>query len=169
MHEILDFSTSAYLKRNNQRYSFRSRPQKATICYVVLPSQNAQWKTLFDPMCEDSDYYHGESSTSMLVDRSSLNLTQEHQRRFARAMRKLGLKPSVHPSQLQQELSATSAVDNGLPLEGSPRSASASSKDESGEENDVRDVATKRRIKDLEQSQWPKLMLLSNQTYSDPY
>ena len=166
MHEILDSSTSAYLKRNNQRYSFRSGPEKATICYLVLPSQNASWETHFDPMCEGSDYYHGESATSMLVDRSSLSLTEEHQRRFARAMRRLALKPSVHPSQLQQKLSA---VANGPSLETTPPVASAPSKVLSEKENEVRDVATKRRIKDLEQSQWPKLMLLSNQTYSDNF
>lgn len=166
MHEILDSDTTKYLKRTNQRYHFRSGPEKATICYLVLPYQNALWETHFDPMCEGSDCYYGESATSMLVDRSSLNLTEEHQRRFARAMRRLALKPSVHPSQLQDVLSATSAISYCPSPE--QTTSSASNKDLPEKGNEEEDLATTRRINNLEQSQWPKLMLLSDQIYSEP-
>jgi hypothetical protein len=102
----------------------------------------------------------------MLVDPSSLTLTEEHQRRFARAVLQLALKPSGHPSQLTQEMSATSTIGNSSLLKKIPRSAS--NKEVSEEEQARRDSATRKRISDLEQSKWPKLMLLSSQTYSEP-
>jgi hypothetical protein len=99
MHEILDSSTAGYLKRNDQHYSYRRGPEKATICYLVLPSRTAKWETRLDPSCRGSDYYYGESATSMIVDRSSLDLTEKHQRRFARAMLRLALNHQyTHPS-----------------------------------------------------------------------
>lgn len=166
MHETLNTSTINYLKRTNTCYSSRTRPEKATICYLVLPSRNAQWETRFDEMSEDLGYYHGESAISMLVDRNSLYLTEEHQRRFARAMRRLALKPSVHPSQLQKDISANSTIGNSSSPERT--SLSAPTKRGSPQDNARKDVVTSRRIEDLEQSQWPKLMLLATQTISGP-
>lgn len=166
MHEILDCATAGYIKRHDPRYHFRSSPEKATICYLILPSQNARWEANLDEDSANAGYYHSESATSILVNRSSLDLTEEHQRRFARAMRKLALKPSVHPSQLQQELFATSTTGSRPSLKQGPHSAS--SKNVSEKHNEVRDHATTKRIKDLEQSQWPKLMLLSSHVFSEP-
>ncbi|KAH0293245.1 hypothetical protein M436DRAFT_81144 [Aureobasidium namibiae CBS 147.97] len=166
MHETLDSSTIKYLQRTDTRYSSRSRPEKTTICLLVLPSRNAQWKTRLDESSEDFEYYHGESVISMLVDRKSLNLTDKHQRRFARALCRLALEPSVHPSQFQKELSANSTIDNPWSLE--QTSLSALTKKGSEQDNAQRDAVTTRRIKDLEQSQWPKLMFLATQTISGP-
>ncbi|KAI4738869.1 hypothetical protein E4T50_10658 [Aureobasidium sp. EXF-12298] len=163
MYENLDTSTIQYLERTDTRYSFGgSETQKATICYLILPSQTAKWDTRLDDSIGD---YYGESANSMLVDRSSLDLSEEHQRRFARAMLRLALKPSVHPSQLQKNLSATSTLGK-LP---SPKQApiSATDKKVSKKENAKRDAVTTSRINNLEQSQWPKLMLLASQTVSE--
>lgn len=165
MHEILDSPTADYMKRNDRHYSYRRGPDKATICYLVLPSRTAKWETRLDPLCRGFDYYYGKSATSMIVDRNSLDLTEKNQRRFARAMLRLALKPSVHPSQLQQELSATSTIDNSLLPKQIPRPGS--NKEVSEKEKEVRDLATTRRINDAEQSQWPKLMLLSHHIYSE--
>jgi hypothetical protein len=111
MQENLDTSTIEYLQRIDTRYSF-SETEKASIFYLVLPSQTVKWETRLDAEAKLSGYYHGESGRSMLVDPSSLALTEEHQRRFAQGMLQLALQPSVHPSQLQDALSATSTVDD---------------------------------------------------------
>jgi hypothetical protein len=165
MHEILDSSAAQYLKKNDKRYYYRAEPEKATICYLILPSRTGQWETRCDEESRNSGYYHGQSASSMLVDPSSVNLTEEHKRRFARVMLRLNLKPSVHPSQLKQGLSATSTVGNSSSQKKVPRSAL--NKDVSGEDKAPSDSATKKRINNLEQSQWPKLMLLSSQTYAE--
>jgi hypothetical protein len=165
MHEVLDPSTVQYLRRNNKRYAYRPAPEKATICHLVLPTRTAQWKARLDPDCSMSDYYYGESGSSILVDPNSVAVTEEHQRRFARAMLRLALRPSVHPSQLMQEMSVISTIGNSSPSKEVPRPAP--NKDMSEEEKAMRDSVTKTRINDLEQSQWPKLMLLSSQTYSE--
>jgi hypothetical protein len=166
MHETLDPSTVEYLKSTEDRYSYRSEPEKVTVCYLILPSRTAHWETLLDPALADCGRYQGVSASSMLVDRSSLDLTSEHQRRFARAMLRLALKPSVHPSQLQDNLSAASTIGNSPSLKPSPRPAS--NKEVSGKDEIDPDTVTTKRIKDLEQSQWPKLMLLASHSCHDP-
>jgi hypothetical protein len=163
MYENLDASTIKYLERTDDRYSKgMSETTKATICYLTLPSQSARWATQPKESPEGDDCYHAESASSMLVDRSSLDLTDEHRRRFARAMLRLALKPSVHPSQLQKSLSAASTINNLSP----PQQSSTPNKDLSEEEIAKREIVTTRRITQLEQSQWPKLMLLASQTIS---
>jgi hypothetical protein len=167
MHENLDADTIKYLERTDSRYtSGGSDTEKATICYLTLPSRTAQWETRLDSASRDSGYYHGESASSMLVDPSSLTLTEGHQRRFARAMLRLALQPSVHPSQLQKDLSATSTI--GGPPSPTKVSLSTSNTGGSRKDNAKEDTVTTSRINNLEQSQWPKLMLLASHTYSDP-
>ncbi|KAH0016090.1 hypothetical protein KCU78_g7975, partial [Aureobasidium melanogenum] len=160
MHENLDASTIAYLKGNVERYSHKvTCPEEATICYLILPTQSAQWKVRLDPISRDSGEYYGESASSMLVDRNSLDLTEGHQKRFAQAMLRLALKPSVHPSQLYKTLSATSFIGNSslrqFPLPAANEKVSI-------EERKKRDAITTKRIKSLDESQWPKLMFLVN-------
>lgn len=160
MHENMDASTITYLKGNVERYSHKvSCPEKATICYLILPTQSAQWNVRLDPYSRDSGDYYGESASSMLVDRNSLELTGEHQQRFARAMLRLALKPSAHPSQLYKTLSATSSIGNSslrqVPLPAAHENIST-------EERKKRDAITTKRIKFLDESQWPKLMFLVN-------
>jgi hypothetical protein len=164
MQENLDASTIEYMQRTHTRFSF-SEAEKATICYLVLPSRTVKWETRFDASSRDSGYYHGESANSMLVDPSSLALTEEHKRRFARAMLRLALQPSVHPSQLQKDLSATSAIDDPPSLK--KASLSTSNKKVSKKNIEKKDAIITRRISSLEQSQWPKLMLLTSQTISE--
>ncbi|KAK6006155.1 hypothetical protein QM012_006565 [Aureobasidium pullulans] len=160
MHENLNTSTIAYLKSNVPRYSYEvTCPEKATICYLILPTQSAQWTVRLDPNSIDSGEYYGESASSMLVDRNSLDLNQEHQKRFARAMLRLGLKPSVHPSQLYKTLSATSSVGDSTFRQVPPPAAD---KNASTEERKKRDAITTERIRSLNESQWPKLMFLVN-------
>ncbi|KAI4723420.1 hypothetical protein E4T48_00304 [Aureobasidium sp. EXF-10727] len=164
MHENLDDSTTEYLKSTDRRFArSASDPEKATICYLVLPTQAAQWRVRLDPLCRDSGEYSGDSANSVLIDRSLLDLTEEHQRRFARAMLQLALKPSVHPSQLRGALSAasSSSISSSLPLRRVP--VPPTDTDLSVEEKAKRDAMTTKRIKDLETSQWPKLMFLVNQ------
>lgn len=164
MHEVLDASTAGYLKRNDELYAYGNQPEKATICYLVLPPRTAQWETRCDEESKNSGYYHGESASSVLVDPNSLVLSEEHQRRFARAMLQLTLEPSVHPSQLKQEMSATSTIGASSSPKKTP--SPAYNKDSSEEEKAARDSVIRKRISSLEQSQWPKLMLLTSQTYS---
>lgn len=160
MHENLDAYTITYLKGNVERYSHKvACPEKAMICYLILPTQSAQWNVRLDPSPRDSGDYYGESASSMLVDRNSHELTEEHQQRFAQAMLRLALKPSAHPSQLYNTLSATSTLDNSslrqVPLP-------AANQNVSTEERKKRDAITTKRIKSLNESQWPKLMFLVN-------
>ncbi|KAG9518736.1 hypothetical protein KCV07_g5331, partial [Aureobasidium melanogenum] len=159
MHENLDSSTIAYLKGNVERYSHnKAFPEKATICYLVLPTQSAQWKLRLDPISRESGDYFGESASSMLLDRNSLDLTEEHQKRFARVMLRLALKPSVHPSQLYKTLSATSSIGDSSSLRQIP--LPAANENASAEAREKKDAITTRRIQALDESQWPKLMFL---------
>jgi hypothetical protein len=167
MFETLHESTVKYLERNHNRSSRYGREnQKATICYLTLPSRTAKWKTHLEDLFGGSDYFSGDSARSMLVDPSSLVLTEEQQRRFIRGMLHLALRPSVHPSQLKQDLSANSTISNSLPSK--KASQSAPSEDAPKEESVRGDAVIKKRIKDLEQSKWPKLMLLSSHTIEGP-
>ncbi|KAH0347941.1 hypothetical protein KCU83_g6518, partial [Aureobasidium melanogenum] len=141
-------------------------PEKATICYLILPTRAAQWRTRIDSDWAFSGELSGSSANSVLVDCSSLSLTEEHQPRFARVMLRLALKPSVHPSQLRGALSAASAMSTSTsPLRQVP--FPTTNGNPSVEEKTKRDAATKKRTKDLEASRWPKLMLLVDQSYSD--
>ncbi|CAD0097861.1 unnamed protein product [Aureobasidium mustum] len=160
-------STTEYLNRTDKRYKIAaSDPEKATICYLVLPTQAAQWEVQLDPMCSSTDSVFGSSASSILVDRNSMSLTEDHQRRFARALLHLGLKPSVHPSQLRGALSATSTVSNSsTPSRQVP--FPTTNQNVSFEEKTKRDAATTERIKGLEKSQWPKLMLLVDHNFDD--
>ncbi|KAH0274241.1 hypothetical protein KCU91_g5400, partial [Aureobasidium melanogenum] len=166
MHERLDTPTTDYLKRT-KRFSHRTgNPEKATICYLILPTRAAQWRTRIDSDWAFSGELSGSSANSVLVDCSSLSLTEEHQPRFARVMLRLALKPSVHPSQLRGALSAASAMSTSTsPLRQVP--FPTTNGNPSVEEKTKRDAATKKRTKDLEASRWPKLMLLVDQSYSD--
>ncbi|KAG9630540.1 hypothetical protein KCU95_g12475, partial [Aureobasidium melanogenum] len=166
MHENLDTPTIEYLKRTKRFSHKMGNPERATICYLILPTRAAQWGTRIDPECGFSGDLFGSSANSMLVDCSSLSLTEEHQRRFARAMLRLALKPSGHPSQLRGALSAASAMStSSSPLRQVPFPTTDG--DLFVEEKTKRDTATKKRIKDLEASHWPKLMLLVDQNYTD--
>ena len=162
MHEYLDTSTKEYLERSCGR-CFSSEDGKAVICYLTLPCQTAEWDTRLDSGCGDSGYYYGRSATSMLIDCNSFHLIEEHRRRFARAMLRLGLRPSVHPSQLQKNLSAISTNSKSSSSKRAPLVTPSE-----GESRKEKEDAVTKRISDLEQSQWPKLMLLASQTISQP-
>ncbi|KAH0359889.1 hypothetical protein KCU65_g9716, partial [Aureobasidium melanogenum] len=166
MHENLDTTTTEYLKRTKRFSHTMFDPQQATICYLILPTRAAQWGARVDPDCGFSGDLFGFSANSMLVDSDSLSLTEERQRRFARVMLRLALKPSVHPSQLRAALSAAPAISSSSsPLRQVPFPTTDGNL--SVKEKAKRDAATKKRIKDLEASHWPKLMLLVDQNYSD--
>ncbi|THY48373.1 hypothetical protein D6C98_06761 [Aureobasidium pullulans] len=164
MQETLDETVAGYLMSHDKAF-FRSdrELQQATICYLVIPSKAARWKVRLDPMSMDSCDYFGESANSMLLDRNSLDPTEEHQQRFARAMRQLALKPSVHPSQLQTALSAAPPINASSPL--TQTTVHKAIKKKSEKEVKKRDAAMTNRIRDLEQSQWPKLMFLVNHIF----
>ncbi|KAH0274306.1 hypothetical protein KCU91_g5350, partial [Aureobasidium melanogenum] len=166
MHENLDTTTTEYLKRIKRFSHTMCDPQKATICYLILPTRAAQWGTRIGPDYGFSGDFSGSSANSMLVDSDSLSLTEERQRRFARVMLRLALKPSVHPSQLRGALSAAPAISSSSsPLRQLPFPTTDGNL--SVKEKTKRNAATKKRIKDLEASHWPKLMLLVDQNYSD--
>lgn len=160
--ENLDETAADYLMSHDKAFakSYRELHQ-ATICYLVIPSKAARWKARLDPILLDSGEIFGESTNSMLLDRNSLDPTEEHQQRFARAMRQLGLKPSVHPSQLQTALSAAPPITASSSLRQTTVHKVIMKK--SDEEVEKKYAAINKRIRDLEQSQWPKLMLLFSQ------
>ncbi|THX52019.1 hypothetical protein D6D06_07013 [Aureobasidium pullulans] len=161
MQENLDRQTTCYLKDYEKLFSETySELQQATICYLVIPTQTAQWNMRFNSLFGPNERF-GESANSMLLDRNSLDPTEEHQQRFARAMRQLGLKPSVHPSQLQTALSAAPPITASSSLRQTTVHKVIMKK--SDEEVEKKHAAINKRIRDLEQSQWPKLMLLFSQ------
>ncbi|KAL2029653.1 hypothetical protein VTO58DRAFT_108845 [Aureobasidium pullulans] len=115
--ENLDETAADYLMSHDKAFAKSYREfYQATICYLVIPSKAARWKARLDPILLDSGEIFGESTNSMLLDRNSLDPTEEHQQRFARAMRQLALKPSVHPSQLQTAMSAAPPINASSPL-----------------------------------------------------
>ncbi|KAI5196760.1 hypothetical protein E4T42_02390 [Aureobasidium subglaciale] len=162
MCENLSDSTKKYLCDCDERFSkVHSDPEKVAICYLVLPSRSTKWEVRLDPISRESGSYYGESATSMLVDRNSLDLTEEHQQRFARAMSRLALKPSVHPSQLQTTLLASCSMTASSPsLMQYPRRAKK--EQPSAEDIEKKHTAITGRIRDMEKTHWPKLMLLVN-------
>lgn len=163
MEENLDDATIEYLQRTDERYSYNMfEPEKAMICYLTLPPQTAKWDVRLDRDCDD---FYGDSASSMMIDRNSLDLTEEHQRLFARAMSRLALKPSAHPSQLRTTLSATPAVASSSLTRAS---SSATNGDTLAKEETRKDAKITKRVKALNESQWPKLMCLVN-TNCRPY
>lgn len=164
--ENLDETAADYLMSHDKAFakSYRELHQ-ATICYLVIPSKAARWKARLDPILLDSGEIFGESTNSMLLDRNSLDPTEEHQQRFARAMRQLALKPSVHPSQLQTALSAAPPINASSPL--TQTTVHRIIEKKSDEEVKKRDAAMTKWIRDLEQSQWPKLMFLVNHIFHE--
>ncbi|THY33935.1 hypothetical protein D6D01_02126 [Aureobasidium pullulans] len=163
--ENLDETAADYLMSHDRAFvrSYREFHQ-ATICYLVIPSKAARWKVRLDPTSLDSGEIFGESTNSMLLDRNSLDPTEERQQRFARAMRQLALKPSVHTSQLRTALSAAPPINASSPL--TQTTVPRIIEKKSAEEVKKRDAAMTNRIRDLEQSQWSKLMLLVNHVCS---
>lgn len=157
MHENLDDATVEYLERTDERYS-RSlfEPDKTTICYLVLPPRAAKWDIQLD---RDCDEYYGASANSMLIDHNSLDLTEAHQRLFARAMSQLALRPSAHPSQLRTILSTSPSIASS-----STKQARSSSTNKStpAEKKAKKDAMITKRVNALNESQWPKLMCLVN-------
>lgn len=163
--ENLDETAADYLKSHDKAFAKSYTDfYQATICYLVIPSKAARWKVRLDPTLLDSGEIFAESTNSMLLDRNSLDPTEERQQRFARAMRQLALKPSVHPSQLKTALSAAPPINASSPL--TQTTARRVIEKKSAEEVKKRDAAMTNRIRDLEQSQWPKLMLLVNHVCS---
>ncbi|OBW69708.1 MAG: Exoribonuclease family protein [Aureobasidium pullulans] len=164
--ETLDETAADYLMSHDKAFAKSYREfHQATICYLVIPSKAARWKARLDPILLDSGEIFGESTNSMLLDRNSLDPTEEHQQRFARAMRQLALKPSVHPSQLQTALSAAPPINASSPL--TQTTVHRIIEKKSDEEVKKRDAAMTKRIRDLEQSQWPKLMFLVNHIFHE--
>jgi hypothetical protein len=166
-HENLSKHSANYLRNNVKRFSHpRSNPKQATICYLAMPTQAAQWSVLLAPPFSEGDSYYGESANAMLVDHASLISTEARRQRFARAMRRLALKPSVHPSQFKHMLSAEIPGARSSELRQMPF-RQAKEKLLSTEETARMDAATTKRIHDLEMSEWPKLMLLVDQEFYD--
>ncbi|KAG9581548.1 hypothetical protein KCU77_g11685, partial [Aureobasidium melanogenum] len=150
MDENLDDATIEYLQRTDRRYSQGLfELEKATICYLILPPQTAKWRIHLDRDCDD---FSGESARSMLIDRNSLDLTEEHRRLFTRAMSRLAFKPSVHPSQLRATLSAAFSVTGSSSRHAPPP---ATDKNPPAEEKSRKDAIITNRVKALnEKRQW---------------
>jgi hypothetical protein len=102
MHENMDIETGQYLQRTDCRIPEGRMPNQVTICYLTLPSARAVMHTMIDYGCGDSGYAAGSSGKSLLVEPKSLGLTASQKKQFIVCMSSLGLKVSVHPSQLRK-------------------------------------------------------------------
>ena len=106
MTHDLDKATSLYLMRMSRCYN---PPGKATISYLILPAHFSKRYT--EPDEEAMDFggdFMWNIGTSTLVDKSSLKITDSQKKCFARAMKVLQLDVFVHPSQLEDRVSAYS-------------------------------------------------------------
>jgi len=77
---------------------------------LTLPSKTGKSSTenILRYVSEDEEPHGLQYVAPYMVDEDSLVLTNDHKKRFARAMRFLALKPSLHPSQLVREVSTFS-------------------------------------------------------------
>ncbi|GAB7337256.1 hypothetical protein MBLNU457_g2628t1 [Dothideomycetes sp. NU457] len=75
---------------------------------LTLPSKTGKSSTeilrRYDYEEDEPDRLDLKSVVPYMVDTASLVLTDDHKKRFGRAMRFLALKPSLHPSQLVREI-----------------------------------------------------------------
>ncbi|OCL12145.1 hypothetical protein AOQ84DRAFT_373363 [Glonium stellatum] len=129
-------------------------PPKTTICYLIIPTQmTSEDSTCHDLYVGEDAAIDGASVMSTVIDPSSLIITEKQRLRFGRAMRLLGLKPFVHFTQLR------SSVPSSL-----YRLHSVTDKEEL-----IRLKAKmEERVKQLENSRWPKLMSLVTSNFSYP-
>jgi len=108
-----DFGLTAWITHQNIPGTLRAilrfeedvtEEYETTIAFLTLPKKHHQEdRSSFEP--EGSRYggeeaYICESTLSILVDHKALTINDEQRRRFARAMKILGLEPFVHPTQL---------------------------------------------------------------------
>lgn len=120
MHENLGDDITNYLCRNDKRFSSdHHSPEHATICYLTLPTEAVEYKAVLDRLCREGfgDVYYGRSGKSVLVTPESLDMTEAHRKRFARAMKLLSLRPSVHPTQLHGTISGFSPFHRSTKVE----------------------------------------------------
>jgi hypothetical protein len=122
MHENMDVETGQYLQRTDHHIPKGRIPNQVTICYLKLPSSHAVIHTVIDYGCGDSGYAAGTSGKSMLVEPQSLALTASQKKQFIICMKSLGLKVSVHPSQLRRGFGPTSSQIKSLEIDPRARS-----------------------------------------------
>lgn len=169
MHEVLDRSTARYVCRTDKRFPKDRPPKKATICYLALPHQSATCEIRQD---YEPDYYTDYtppvlSGKSILVAPESLQFTEAHRKRFGKAMRFLGLQPSVHPTQLLGSPISAFCVDQGYTnLKAKMKPAASHPSKLSDDQKAEIDATITERIQSLEKSQWPKLMILVKESLS---
>lgn len=161
MHPTLDEATVAYLS-HDKRYKGLYLDH-ATISYLILPTEANSWKTPFEI---DDDYmsppFYGSSGSSTSISLNSLSLREEHQKRFAHAMRVLHLKPSVHPSQLHCHKPASSS--NGSHDREQSDPFQSKTRSHSVDKTKKKYSKLRKQIKKVEQGKWPRLMLLVKET-----
>lgn len=105
MHNDLDEATRRYMSRDS---GGRPAPMRTTISNLILPSRLIKREPVpsADLMDMNETSYH--VGVSSLVHMDSLRLSEGQKKRFAHAMNVLKLDVFVHPSQLEEEVSANS-------------------------------------------------------------
>lgn len=142
-------------------------PDSVTISsYLTLPSTSARFWAGFGLDLEFANPQPGRFMHTSLVDPSSLILTDEHKKRFARAMRLLALNISAHPSQLSQTLSASSSDHEIVDYDKTDVRCCYHKSDLADGRIHRRDLkGMAKRLKTQEQIRsWPQLTLLLRQT-----
>lgn len=149
--------TATQLGRHDKRYN-GLQPDQATISYLILPVKTTSWCT--SPEIEDGGFsppYYGESGNSTSIPLDSLSLKEDHQKRFAHAMRVLQLTPSVHLSQLHCYKPTSSNYESDDHEQNDPFKSTRLPSIEKTKETYLE---LKKQITKVEQGKWPKLMLL---------
>lgn len=88
---------------------------QTTICYLTIPKVMAHNATYPLGMIEEEvSVIDIQGSESWLVELSTLQDKKARAKRFNDALRALRLKPYVHPSQLNEKVSATSSSHDAM-------------------------------------------------------
>ncbi|KAE9977634.1 hypothetical protein BLS_001254 [Venturia inaequalis] len=135
--------------------------------YLTLPCRKDVHETNLRQVCvkypDEAYACDTECSSFNVIDPEMLVLTEEKAKRFPRAMKCLGLVPHLNPCQIP-------SLDQGHPDPILNKAAKETKKkQEEGEANDIPKrtnpedlkVAIQARLRDEENSKWPKLMTLT--------
>ncbi|KAF2498026.1 hypothetical protein BU16DRAFT_332256 [Lophium mytilinum] len=164
----LDFGLSAVISHQRIKlkdakfvpydYSLASYDEaaKTTLCYLTLPHKvRTDFVGNEDLWSCEGEVLEGYNFMSTIIDRSTLDITEKQRLRFGRTMKRLGLKPYFHFSQVGDNLPTSLSTDDQKTV------LPANTTDVDRLQVHKRTIDDmNERVKRLERSEWPKLMSL---------
>ncbi|TKA49281.1 hypothetical protein B0A49_12823 [Cryomyces minteri] len=105
-----DFGLEAFITHTTMTEGLCSHSTcstETTVSYIILPTKFSR-KTVEQNEAFWEELYSAQTNNAVLVETSSLSLTEAHRARFVRAMKVLDLEPHSHIEELQETISAYS-------------------------------------------------------------